>query len=52
MLGRVTTVKILKRTRDRLADVGKKKETYDGIINRLIDFYKENGESLKREVKA
>ena len=30
-------IKILLSTRERLKDIGKKGETYDGIINRLID---------------
>jgi len=32
-----TTIKIRKETRDVLKSVGKKGETYDGIINRLLD---------------
>jgi len=42
LLSDITTVKIRRETRDRLADLGSKKETYDQIINRLIDFYKKN----------
>jgi len=38
----VTTIKITRKTRSRLADIGRKNETYDIIINRLIDFYKKN----------
>lgn len=26
-------------TRERLKDIGTKRETYDDVINRLIDFY-------------
>lgn len=44
-----TTVKILKSTRERLADLGKKQDTYDEIINRLIDAYlKDNKEGKNR----
>jgi hypothetical protein len=32
-----TTIKIRKETRDVLKSVGKKGETYDDIINRLLD---------------
>ena len=40
-----TTISIEEATRDRLADVGKKRETYDKIINDLLDIYaKEQGE--------
>ena len=38
----LTTIKIQMETRDKLADLGKKSESYDTIINRLINFYKEN----------
>ena len=42
-----TTVKILKSTRERLADLGKKQDTYDEIINRLIDAYLKNNKEGK-----
>lgn len=32
-----TTIQVFKRTRDRLDEEGKKRETYDDIINRLLD---------------
>lgn len=32
-----TTIKIMKATRDALKNIGKKSETYDDIINRLLD---------------
>lgn len=37
----LTTIKIQTETRDKLADLGKKSESYDTILNRLIDFYRE-----------
>ncbi|MCK4477408.1 hypothetical protein KAU88_02630 [Candidatus Bathyarchaeota archaeon] len=33
----LTSIKIRKETRDVLKSVGKKGETYDSIINRLLD---------------
>lgn len=33
-----TTIKIFITTRDRITAVGRKGETYDRIINRLLDF--------------
>lgn len=33
----LTSIKIRKETRDILKSVGKKGETYDAIINRLLD---------------
>lgn len=33
----ITTIKIDPKTRKRLASLGKKGETYDQILNRLID---------------
>jgi len=41
-MGEITTVKLSKKTRDRLAELGSKKETYEDIIRRLIEFYKKN----------
>jgi len=43
----VTTIKITRKTRGRLADMGRKNETYDDVINRLIEFYRRNGGGLK-----
>jgi len=37
-LSDVTTIRITKATRERLAAEGKKRETYDQIINRVLDF--------------
>ena len=33
----LTSIKIRKKTRDVLKSIGKKGETYDDIINRLLD---------------
>ena len=32
-----TTISVSKKTRDRLAEFGSKKETFDDVINRLIE---------------
>jgi hypothetical protein len=47
-LGDITTVKLRKATRDRLAKLGNKTETFDDIISRLIEFYRNNGGDLKK----
>lgn len=36
----VTTIQLEAKTKDRLMDIGKKGETYDDIINKLIDLWK------------
>jgi hypothetical protein len=36
----MTTIPLRKRTRDLLKDIGKKSETYDDIILRLIELLK------------
>jgi hypothetical protein len=41
-VGEITSVKIRKQTRDKLANLGRKSETYDAIIERLIEFYRKN----------
>jgi predicted CopG family antitoxin len=33
----ITTIQISKETREKLADMGKKGETYDDIIKKLIE---------------
>lgn len=38
----VTTIKVTKSTRDELAKLGSKNETYEDIIRRLIYHYKKN----------
>lgn len=35
----ITTIPLSKRTRDRLRGLGKKGETYDELLNRLMDVY-------------
>jgi hypothetical protein len=41
MADNLTTIKIDKKTRDQLVDLGKKNESYDTIVNKLIDFYEQ-----------
>jgi len=41
-MGDITTLKVKKKTREKLAEIGNKKETYDDIIQRLIEFYRKN----------
>jgi hypothetical protein len=36
-----TSIKIQMSTRDRLVELGKKNESYDQIINKLVDFFQE-----------
>ncbi len=43
-----TTLRVSKKTRDQLADMGSKSETYDQIIGRLIRFYRSEGEAERR----
>jgi hypothetical protein len=42
-LGHITSLKVRKATRDRLGKLGNKTETYDDVLNRLMDFYEKNG---------
>jgi len=41
-MGEITTVKLRKKTRDRLTELGSKGETYEETIQRLIEFYVKN----------
>lgn len=38
----VTTVKVSKHTKAKLSELGRKGETYEEIIQKLIHFYKNN----------
>jgi hypothetical protein len=38
-------IQIQSDTRERLKDLGTKRETYDDLINRLLDFWEYNHES-------
>jgi hypothetical protein len=44
----ITTVKVTRKTRDRLAELGKKSETYEEIIERLIEFYEKKSVGRSR----
>jgi hypothetical protein len=43
-MSKVTSLRVTKQTRNRLSEIGSKRETYDKIIQRLIDFYNNNSE--------
>jgi hypothetical protein len=47
----ITTIRVNQKTRDMLKRIGKKGETYDQVILRLLEekFYKELDESVDRE---
>ena len=38
-----TSIRVTKETVERLADIGKKMESYDDIINKLLDHYHKKG---------
>jgi len=38
---RTTTIPVMRSTKRKLNSVGEKGKTYDDILNKLIDFYKE-----------
>ena len=41
-MNRITSLRVSRETRNRLAEMGGKDDTFDQIIRRLIDFYKKN----------
>ena len=43
-----TTIRISVETRDELVDLGKKNESYDTILKRLIQFWQDNQEAVKQ----
>lgn len=38
-MGQITTIPLGKATRDRLRGLGRKGETYDALLHRLMDHY-------------
>ena len=44
-----TNIQVSRETRDRLAELGRKDDTYDDIIRRLIEFYYVSGGLPERE---
>jgi len=47
-MDKVTTVKVTKRTKGKLSEFGRKGETYEQIIRRLIDFYTNNSSGQRK----
>ena len=46
----MTTIRVSKETQEMLKNIGKKGETYDDVIRRLIEFYIEHGaDSTQKE---
>ena len=43
-MGDITSLKVRKATRDRLGKLGNKTETYDDLLNRLMDSFEERRE--------
>jgi hypothetical protein len=48
-LGDITSLKVRKATRDRLAKFGNKSETFDQVINRLMDSYEKNSKQRNKD---
>lgn len=43
----VTSLRVSRETRNRLSVIGSKDDTFDKIIQRLIDFYENGGEMTR-----
>lgn len=43
-MGEVTSLRVSRETRNRLSGIGSKDDTFDKIIQRLIDFYENSAE--------
>lgn len=48
----ITTIKISRKTRSRLGEIGNKDETFDDIVGRLLDLYEEHCIDQMLEEKA
>jgi hypothetical protein len=49
LVKQMTTVKVRRETKKMLADMGKKEDTYDDVIMRLIEFYNKNSKETERK---
>lgn len=38
----ITTIRLTKKTKTRLDEIGKKSETHDDIVNKLLDSYEKD----------
>jgi len=47
-----TTIRITDKTRDRLVEIGRKNESYDACINRLIDENRKIGKLLYGKISG
>ena len=50
-MGDITTLKVMKKTRDRLAKFGRKSETYDEILTKLMNFWERNHGQTERKAR-
>jgi len=41
-MNEITTIRLTKATKSKLAGLGNKNETYEDILNKLADYYIEN----------
>lgn len=46
-MNRITSLRVSRETRNLLAEMGSKDETFDQIIRRLIEFHKKNSRSKR-----
>ncbi|MFH0848036.1 MAG: hypothetical protein V1857_00855 [archaeon] len=52
MMNGITSLRVTRETRNRLSEIGSKDETFDEIIQRLIEFYRgQQRESTLHELK-
>jgi hypothetical protein len=49
VMNRITSLRVTRRTRDQLSELGSKDESFDEIIRRLIDFYR-NSSVVQRRI--
>ena len=47
-MSEITTVKLRRATKEKLAKLGNKDESYDAIIQRVLEFYLRNATKRKK----
>ncbi len=43
-MNKITSLRVTRKTRNRLSEIGRKDESFNQIIQRLITFYKKNSQ--------
>jgi hypothetical protein len=46
-----TTIRVKRTNKERMANIGKKDDSYDDILQNLLDYYESNPRKFKKRLK-